>query len=112
MNPPNSLSPESQTKFPLPKINWLIFFIVLFTPALLSMIGFAANAATAGYFAGVCTFFGSPLAAIVCSVLVARAMTGSIVQRVIAAVGLAIGLTSVLYFVTVFVGCAIRNNLR
>ncbi len=84
---------------------WLLFFVVLLAPAVMSML---AAASRQGDLVIGCVFFGSGAAALICGFLVTQRQR-NLALRILLALSLAV----VLYFVSValcFAGCAMGNR--
>ena len=85
------------------EINWLIFFAVLFAPAVLVMIGMMINSGGLVVFA---TFIGSGWAGITCARMLARRLArGGAINALLVVVFLVV--FAVVSFVLCFVGCVI-----
>jgi hypothetical protein len=68
--PPEPISPNTESvPPPLHKINWLVFFILLLAPAVLTLL--AASAKLDGLAVG-CPLVGGGMAGIACGTMVAR----------------------------------------
>ncbi len=106
--PPNTPSPGQTAPPTAPpcKTNWRVFWVVLLAPGLLSIFGAATNSDA---FWTACMVLGSPLAGLVCGVLVARVKTWPAAQRVIYGGFIAIGLSFV-SFLLCFVGCVFASR--
>ena len=105
MNPAesNPSQPPPLTPSERPKINWIIFFIVLLAPALLTLC--AAKAGVEGAAVG-CPLIGGGIAGIVCGIMLGRRLG----RTQGAKVGLGILFTAVFGFLSFalgFVGCMV-----
>jgi hypothetical protein len=100
--PPEPISPNAEsTSPPLPKINWLVFFILLLAPAVLTL--FAASAKADGLAVG-CPLFGGGMAGIACGTILARRVGRTLGGKVLLGVVFA-ALLGLLSFGLGFAGC-------
>jgi hypothetical protein len=95
--------PDENPSSEIHKINWLVFFAVLFAPAMLSMLGMTINAGGLVFFS---TFIGSGVAGIVCGSMIAlRQARGMEANKLLVAV-LSVLLGALSFFLC-FLGCSL-----
>src|SRR5262245_12891537 len=100
--PPEPISSNAEpASAPLPKINWLVFFILLLAPAVLTLL--AASAKVDGLAVG-CPLVGGGIAGIVCGTMLARRVGRTSGSKILLGVVFAV-LLGLLSFGLGFAGC-------